>query len=286
MALSRRALLTPLAALPGAACSPVALLNATAPSNGVLTTADLAYAPGPRHGVDVYAPVGAQRAPVLVFFYGGGWRSGDRAIYRFLGATLAAAGVVCMVPDYRLWPEVRSPGFVEDAAQAVAWARAQAATHGGDPAQLFLMGHSAGAQIAALLALNPAFLGAVGLDPGRDLRGMIGLAGPYDFLPLRSARLRAIFGPEASWPESQPINYASAAAPPMLLATGDADSTVLPANTEQLTARLRAAGAAVESVVYPGIGHVPIIGAFAGPLGFVAPVRQDVLRFIAARRVG
>lgn len=276
-------MLASLAALVTSACSPTTLLNAVAPRGGVVASTGLAYAPGPRHGVDVYAPAAARGAPVVVFLYGGGWESGERGMYRFLGATLAAAGVVCMVPDYRVWPEVRSPVFVQDAARAVAWARAAATAHGGDPARLCLMGHSAGAQIATLLALNPAFLAEVGLAPGRDLRGVVGLAGPYDFLPLQSRTLMQIFGPEAERPASQPINFVTAGAPPMLLATGDADTIVLPRNTERLAARLRQAGNQVESITYPGIGHAQIMGAFAAPLGFLAPVRRDVLRFIAER---
>ncbi len=280
--MARRAVLGSLGALLASACSPTSLLNAVAPRDGVVT-ASASYADGPRHGVDIYAPAEVRGAPVVVFIYGGGWAAGDRGMYRFLGATLAAAGLVCMVPDYRVWPDVRSPTFVRDGAQAVAWARANAARHGGDPSRLFVMGHSAGAQIAALLALNPAWLGAVGMQPGRDLRGVIGLSGPYDFLPLQSARLREIFGPEDERPASQPINFVTSGAPPMLLATGDNDTTVLPRNSQRLADKLRQAGNHVELVSYPGVGHAATVGAFAASLGFVAPVKRDVLGFIAER---
>ena len=280
--MARRAVLGSLGALLASACAPTTLLNAVAPRGGVVTTS-AAYADGPRHRVDVYAPAGERQAPVVVFIYGGGWRAGDRGMYRFVGASLAAAGLVCVVPDYRVWPEVRSPAFVQDAAQAVGWARAHAAEHGGDPARLFLMGHSAGAQIVALLALNPAWLGAVGMQPGRDLRGVVGLAGPYDFLPLQSDTLKDIFGPEDQRPASQPINFVTPGAPPMLLATGDEDTTVLPRNSQRLAAKLREAGNQAELIIYPGVGHATIMGAFSAPLGFIAPVRQDVLRFITQR---
>ncbi len=279
--MARRAVLGSLGALLASACAPTTLLNAVAPRGGVVTSS-ASYAEGPRHGLDIYAPQAAHGAPVVVFIYGGGWAAGDRGMYRFLGARLAAEGLVCMVPDYRVWPEVRSPDFVRDAAKAVAWARAHAAEHGGDPGRLFLMGHSAGAQIAALLALNPAWLGAEGMRP-RDLRGVVGLSGPYDFLPLQSARLMEIFGPEETRPASQPINFVTPGAPPMLLATGDDDTTVLPRNSERLAARLRQAGNEAELIVYRGVGHAAIVGAFAAPLGFIAPVRQDVLRFITER---
>lgn len=262
-------------------CSPVGVLNALAPRAGVRHAADLSYAEGARHGVDVYTPWPRPAgAPVVVFFYGGGWEEGQRDMYRFVGATLAAHGVVAAIPDYRLYPAVRFPDFIEDGARAIAWARGHAATHGGDPRRLFLMGHSAGAQIATLLSLDPRWLGAVGLAPSRDLAGTIGLAGPYDFLPLRSRTLQAIFGPPEAWPRSQPINYVTTAAPPMLLATAAHDGSVDPGNTHRLAARLRAAGGRVEVRVYHCVGHRTLIGAFAPPFGFLAPVRRDVLRFI------
>lgn len=279
--MDRRTVLAPLLAAATAACSPARLLNAVAPRDDVEIAADLPYAGGERHRIDVYAPRRARAAPVVVFFYGGSWETGDRATYRFVGAALADAGVVCMIPDYRVWPEVGFPGFMEDGARAVAWARAHAAEHGGDPGRLFLMGHSAGAHIATLLALDPAFLRAVEMAPGRDLHGVVGLAGPYDFLPLRDPTLQAIFGAERDWPISQPINHVTPGAPPMLLATGDSDSVVLPRNTERLAARLRQAGNPVETIVYPGIGHSEIIAAFSGALAFLSPVRRDVLEFVA-----
>jgi acetyl esterase/lipase len=285
MTVPRRGLLAMLTAGLSAGCSPAALLNATAPRDGIDADTDLAYAPGARHGVDIYRPSGAAGRPVVVFLYGGGWRSGDRAMYRFVGASLAASGLICAIPDYRVYPEVRFPDFVQDAAEAVAWMRRRAPAYGGDPDRLFVMGHSAGAQIATLLGLNPAYLGAHGLTPDRDLSGVIGLSGPYDFLPLRTEELKAIFGPEDQRPSTQPINFVTPGAPPMLLATGGADTTVLPRNTERLAVRLREAGDPVESIVYPGVGHAAVIGAFAAALRFIAPVRRDVLRFIRERSV-
>lgn len=278
---ARRPMFAALGALLAGACSPASVLNAMAPRDGVREASGLAYGAGDRHGIDVYAPDGAEQAPVVVFLYGGSWVGGDRGMYRFLGASLAAAGVVCMVPDYRVWPEVGFPGFVQDAAQAVAWARRNAAAHGGAADRLVLIGHSAGAHIATLLALDDDYLAAEGLRPATAVRGVVGLAGPYDFLPLRSPTLQAIFGPESGWAETQPVNHVAPGAPPMLLATGDADSMVLPRNTESLAARLRAVDNPVRTVTYPGLGHREIIGAFSSGLRFLAPVRRDVLRFVA-----
>ena len=147
----------------------------------------------------------AAPAPVLVFFYGGGWTSGSKETYRFVGAALAARGVLVVIPDYRLYPAVRFPAFMNDAAAAVGWAHANAARFGGDAHRLFLMGHSAGGQIAVLLALDPGYLQSVDLASGRDICGVIGLAAPYDFQTVEGADMTGIFGPEKEWQRAQPI---------------------------------------------------------------------------------
>ncbi len=268
-----------------AACSPVGTLNAMAPRAGVVVHQDIAYGSGPRHALDIYAPARTcADTPVVVFFYGGGWDSGDRSMYRFVGASLAAHGVLTVVPDYRLFPAVRFPAFMQDAAAAVAWTRDHVASYGGDAQRMFLMGHSAGAQIATLLALDGGYLRADGVDPG-SLAGAIGLAGPYDFLPLRSEKLKTVFGPQPEQRLSQPINFVTPHAPPMLLAAGTADTTVDPGNTVRLAARLRQDDVSVRERLYRGIGHRLLIGAFAGPLTFLAPVRRDTLQFIATHGV-
>ena len=152
------------------------------------TARDIAYALGPRHALDLYLPAAsAKPPPLVVFFYGGGWTEGTKDWYRFMGMSLTKRGVVVVVPDYRLSPEVRFPAFMEDAALAVAWARANVARFGGDPHWLFLMGPSAGAHMVTLLALDPEYLRAVGLS-SHDMCGVIGMAGPYDFSTLSTAR--------------------------------------------------------------------------------------------------
>ncbi|HET7880654.1 MAG TPA: alpha/beta hydrolase [Acetobacteraceae bacterium] len=265
-------------------CSPIPLLNALAPTNAVSEAHDITYADGTRHRLDVYAPRHSDAAaPVVVFFYGGGWETGDKAMHRFVGTTLAAHGVVVVIPDYRLHPEVQFPAFMQDGAAAVAWAHANAAHFGGDPRRLFLMGHSAGAQIATLLALDTHYLLDAGLASGREVCGVVALAGLYDFLPQASDAVKAVFGPADAWPRAQPVNYASPVAPPMLLLAGDADRSVDPGNTLRLAARLQAAGASVRSGLEPGISHRAIVVALADSLSFLAPVRAQTLDFIAAQ---
>jgi acetyl esterase/lipase len=268
--------------------SPAALLNLLAGSKRVAETRDVAYGGNPRERLDIYAPRRAGSYPVVVFFYGGSWEEGDRGAYRFVGTALAERGIVTVIPDYRVYPEVRFPGFLEDGAQAVRWVRDSIADYGGDPGRIVVAGHSAGAHIAAMLALDPQWLRQAGLDP-RDLSGLVGLAGPYDFLPLRSETLKTIFGPEQTRDSTQPINFASAAAPPSLLIAGAKDTVVDPGNTTRLAARLREVGASVEAYLYPGVGHAGLVGAFGKPIRGIAPVLRETAAFVsrvmAAERV-
>jgi len=275
----RQAFLAPLTALLVAACSPAGLLGSLQPAAAGGEIRDVAYAAGPRHSLDVYLPArGEKPPPVVMFFYGGGWKSGDRATYRFVGRSLAACGAMVFIPDYRVWPRTGFPGFLQDAAAAVAFARKDAVRLGGDPARLFLVGHSAGAYIAAMLALDPEYLAEMGVDQRTALAGVVGLAGPYDFLPLQDPVLEQIFAPVG--PRTQPITFAANARAPMLLAAGEDDKTVNPANTTRLAAKVRQSGGQVISILYPGIGHVALAAALGAPLHFLAPVRADTCRFL------
>lgn len=249
-------------------------LNVGGPSPQVVR--GITYGQGQQ--LDLYLPAPSQRsAPVLVFFYGGRWQDGARDDYAFVGERLAARGVLTVVADYRQWPEVRFPAFVEDAAQAVGWAHANVAAHGGDPARIFVGGHSAGAHLAALLGTDARYLDAVGLRPAQ-LGGVIGIAGPYDFLPLTDDDLQEIFGPREGWPSSQPINFVDGDEPPFLLQHGDDDLLVWPRNSVSLQAHLQRAGVPVELCRYPDIGHIRILAALRYPA--LAPVLGDLLAFV------
>ncbi len=262
------------------ACAARDVVNAFVPADGHVVHGGIAYGDHVRQRLDVYVPEPVpSAAPVVVFFYGGRWRSGDRDFYRFVGQALASRGYVAVIADYRLYPEVRFPDFVEDGARAVRWARAHARDHGGDPRKIFVMGHSAGAHIAALLALDPRYLQALGGDRSW-LSGMIGLAGPYDFLPLTDDDLKDIFGPPERHPLSQPVSHVDGRNPPLLLLHGRADSAVWPRNTLNLAARVRAAGGPVQTAIYPVMGHVRIVAGLAAPLRFTSPVLDDVVNFI------
>ncbi|MGD9885594.1 MAG: alpha/beta hydrolase [Reyranella sp.] len=274
MSLARRGLL---AGLPGAllgGCSAAAVLNATVPRKGFTLEREVTYGPLPRQTLDLYRP-DRRRADgrSVLFFYGGAWDSGRKEDYLFVGQALAARGVTTIIADYRLYPEVTFPAFLEDGARATAWAAGRVGTD-----RLFLMGHSAGAYIALMLAADTPHLAAAGVDR-LALAGAIGLSGPYDFLPLRSRRLQQIFG-GADRRETQPITFATAPLPPILLIHGTADLTVKPANSERLAAAWRRAGSRADLTLYPEIDHVDVVAAFSDFLHRRAPTRADVLAWI------
>ncbi|MFL1541816.1 alpha/beta hydrolase [Pseudomonas sp. O39] len=264
-----------------AACSPIKVLNALTPSSTFTKTASIAYGTDPRQKLDIYRPVAAApNAPVVVFFYGGSWNSGSKDDYGFVGEALASRGIVVVIADYRLYPQVRYPTFLQDGAQAVAWTRQHIAEYGADPTQFYLMGHSSGAYNASMLALDGRWLKAVGLSPSM-LKGWIGLAGPYDFLPIDNRDVRPVFFFPNSPPDSQPINHVSHGAPPSLLIASASDTLVNPTrNTGGLAKKLRDAGVPVEEFYFTKTNHATLVASIAKPLRWLAPVLDRVTAFI------
>lgn len=247
-----------------------------------LLARDVAFGPRFRQRLDIYGPAGTApgaRLPVIVFIHGGGWSSGDKAGYEFAGRALAARGFVAVLPNYRLVPDAHFPDFVDDAAAAVRWVRAHIGEHGGDGERIVLAGHSAGAHIAALLAMDERRLGA----DRAAIRGWAGLAGPYDFLPLDTPATIGAFGDVADLRTTQPIAFASPGDPPALLLHGEADETVKPRQSDRLAARLIDAGVPVELRRYLGIGHVRIVTALSRWTRGSSPALADLTDF--ARRM-
>jgi acetyl esterase/lipase len=270
-----------------AGCSPAGLLNGVSRLSGDgatrLAVRGAAYGPLARHKLDVWVPARASATPlpVIVFFYGGGWVAGDRADYGFAGRAFAAQGFVTIVADYRLVPEVRFPAFLQDGALAVRWARDNAARYGGDPKRISLSGHSAGAYQAAMLALDPRYLRDAGVDP-KIIRAAALLAAPTDFYPFTEIRGRDALG---AWPrplETQPISFARADAPPLLLMHGTADTVVRPYNSERLAAKLKALGAPVEVRLYPGKSHTDLIKSLSPTFRGTTPALADSVAFLRA----
>ncbi|GAB2177430.1 alpha/beta hydrolase [Dongia sp. agr-C8] len=263
------------------ACRPVDALNALTTDNGYRLSAGLRYGEIERQALDVYRPEKprADPAPVVVFFYGGYWNSGERGDYRFIGQLLASQGFVVVIPDYRLYPAVRFPAFLEDGAGALRWTHDRVAGYGGDPRRIFLMGHSAGAYNAMMLALDRRWASAAGFDAD-GLCGIVGLAGPYDF-DFDTELLRGVFGTARDRAEALPITHAGNPSPPVLLVTGDADQTVDPANSVRLERRLAAAGNPVRRLDYPGLDHTDVLLQFSSFWTADNPMRRAVIDFLS-----
>jgi acetyl esterase/lipase len=280
---SRRAALAGLAALATAACSKVAFLAANVPAafGAYQRQVNLAYGPDPQHRLDVYIPDKPSSAPrpLVVFWHGGRWRWGDKADYRFVGAALAELNCVAIVPNYRHYPSVKMAGFMDDAARAAQWAQVHGGEFNADPKRLFVMGHSAGAHMAALLALDRRFFAATG-QPAPPIAGIIGLSGPYDFLPLLEPDVQDMFGPPERYGDSQPINFVRADAPPMLLIHGLKDTTVWPKNSRNLATASSARGVAVTLKLYPKLLHADTVAALSAPARHRAPTLSDIAAFV------
>jgi acetyl esterase/lipase len=253
----------------------IGLINAISPHKGAVVENSVAYGDDPRQRMDIYFPdKGKREAPVVVFVYGGSWRSGNRRDYAFVGTALARQGFIVAIPDYRIYPKAVFPTFVEDVAEAVARVSRTVAKR----RPIVLMGHSAGAQIAALVTLDPRYLKANGIDVCRKIAGFVGLAGPYDFQPPRELYNR-IF-PKPLLAASRPINFAGGHHPPSLLISGTFDLVVNPSETKELAAALRRSGNDVRTVFYPRLGHVTLIGTVAPPLRQFAPTLKAVSAFV------
>lgn len=281
ISISKRALVAALSSMAVAGC---AALRPGALGEGAR---DVAYGRHPRQTMDIYVPSGGSTGrPVVLFIYGGSWANGAKESYAFVGDALTSRGFVAVIADYRLVPEVRFPTFIEDGAAALRFVHDNVARYGGDPRRVYLMGHSAGAYNAMMLTLDRSYLARAGLSPD-VIRSTVGLSGPYDFLPLDIDVTKAAFGSAPNLERTQPIHFARKDVPPILLATGADDTTVLPRNSERLSAALRRAGArSVTLKTYAGLGHAGTAASLARVMSWRAPVLDDVVEFWEQARPG
>ena len=270
------------------ACSPINLVNVTSMGGAGDRRTGLSYGPLARHQLDLYLPSGPTPKngwPTVLFIFGGTWNRGNRADYRFVGEALASQGMLAMIADYRLYPEVRWPDFLHDCALALRWVFDQASGNGlpSNPAKTYLMGHSAGAYNVAMLALDPRWLAPHGLTPSA-LAGWIGLAGPYDFLPVTEPDAKPVFF-HPNYPSgTQPIDLATAGAPRTFLGAARDDNLVNPMrSTVGLGNKLQAFGVPTTLKLYDRVDHFTLIGSLARPLRWLAPVLQDVSTFVHAQ---
>lgn len=270
-------LIATLLALTG--CSKADLLNLIIPDTGYSVRKDIAYGSEPEQKLDIYLPDQPDAARhVIVFFYGGSWQSGEKELYKFAGQAFASRGYIVLIPDYRKYPQVYFPAFVEDAAAAVVWTHAHIGEFGGDSAKLTLVGHSAGAHISMMLTLNEHFLKAAG-GSARWIASTVGMAGPYDFLPFTDPKVKALFS-TAPDQDTQPIHFVRPHTPPILLLTAENDKEVGAENTRNLYSELRKNGDRVEQRTYPGIGHIKLVLSLAYGFRSQATTLDDIDRFI------
>lgn len=247
---------------------------------GARTDIGVAYGQGPRQTLDVYRPPAdiTENDAIILFLYGGSWTSGSKELYGFAGQALAARGFTTVIPDYRLYPDVQFPSFVEDVAAAYAWTdRTLARTCGARP--IIIAGHSAGGHMAALLALDRKYIAAQPAEVAPPA-AVIGLAGPYTFEPTVWPSTKAAFASVATTPDvPRPITYVRPGAPPFLLVHGLADDLVNLKNTRELAAALTAVGTSVEVQTYENIGHIGLVLSLSRPLRWRAPALDRMVAF-------
>lgn len=276
------ALLFSILLLAGCEATLFAGLNATDQRHGIERQKHVEFDPQHHLALDIYRPAHVAHAPIVVFFYGGSWIRGERAWYRFVGTALSARGITVVIPDYRKYPQVKMDGFMDDAARAVAWTRDHATDLDGSVDDIFIMGHSAGGQIAGLLATDAHWLAAYAMQP-RQLAGFIGLAGCYDFMPI-PANEKDMLGMFGRTPEqqarAQPVRFVNSDEPPMLLLHGTADKEVEPANSQSLADAARRLHGDVTLKFYPGVRHSELLFALSRPFRDSADTLNDILAFV------
>lgn len=265
------------------------LVNGLARFDTFTIIKDIPYGESELNYLDIFLPQ-QDSAPkkennsVIVFFYGGCWggcEAGFKEDYLFVAQALTNQGFITVIADYRRYPEVRFPELIDDARLVTEWVKNNIADYGGNANSLFLMGHSAGAHLASLLTLDETYL-SVGTQ--KRIRGFIGLAGPYDFLPFTEPYQRAVFAPVVAYPQSQPINFVDGSEAPLLLLYGNDDETVKPRNIQNLAKKIQSLGGKVETHYYNDIDHTGLLGALSIPLRNTNSVMTDIVRFVIAHQ--
>lgn len=271
------------------AISALSIVNGITASGGVTVSKDILYGDQPTQDLDIYYPKPLAQAmkseqaitqtyPMVVFVYGGSWETGTKEQYAFVGQSLAQAGYVTAVINYRKAPEHVYPDYVEDTAKAIAWSFNNAESLYVDPQRVAVVGHSAGAFNAVAAVSNEDFLAPYGVSPS-DIRAVVGIAGPYsyDFRKFESA---SAFPANATPDQVMPDRQIKGNQPPYLLLTAENDKIVYDSNTVKMTQALKDVGATVENGVIEGASHATSIGAMAPPLRWINDVRAQVLTYL------
>ncbi len=264
------------------ACTQASMAVVNFPSHFDNTTIirDVAYGDNSSQKLDIYQPEGLdKKRDVIVFLYGGRWTNGIKEDYSFIGTSLAHQGFIVVIPDYRKYPDVHFPVFVNDSAKALAWTYDHIADYHGTPEHIFVIGHSAGAHIGALLSTDGSYLAAEGKNRNAVIRGFIGLAGPYSFTP-DEPDLEDMFGPPENYPKMRATTYVDGQQPPMLLLWGEKDDIVKRTNLDLLEKAIHEKGGTVQSIIYPDTDHINILGDLTWVGHENAPIRKDLTQFI------
>lgn len=258
-------------------CSPLEMLNATVSDNGYSSVLNLPYGNKPRQNLNIHVPkILNKNRDVVVFFYGGRWQYGSKDEYGFVADALTSKGFITVIADYRLYPQVDWREFVQDGASAYDWVVNNIEQYGGNPDRVFVMGHSAGAHIAAMAAVDESLL------PNTIKRpcGLIGLAGPYDFLPIRDEDVKRIYSTASSLDDTQPINFVNKGDPAMLLLHGVDDEAVKPGNSTRMAAKAKQVGVAAKANIYKGTDHIDILISLSSTFRSYSSALSDTADFI------
>ncbi|SBS31014.1 Carboxylesterase NlhH [Marinomonas spartinae] len=265
------------------ACTKAGLELANLPNkfSDTQTIKNIDYGPQPWQKLDLYIPPNPSHEPlpVVVFFYGGSWKEGSKSMYPFVGEAFAKKGYITVIADYSKYPQVTFPAFVEDGAKAVAWTYRHVAQYGGNPSELFIVGHSAGAHIGALITADSHYLSAEG-ENRSIIKAFAGLSGPYDFVPYEKDYI-AIFGPPENYPKMQVPTFIDGKEPPMLLLWGADDDVVGKSNMDKLVAKIHEKGGVEEHKTYAGVDHVGMVSTFIWFLNSKAPILDDITAFFS-----
>ena len=260
-------------------CTKVGLWAANAPSalNNMTVHSDIAYGNSKLQKLDLYIPQNAKNASVLVFFYGGRWTDGHKEQYRFVADAFVDDGYIVAIPDYRKYPAVKFPAFVEDGAQAISWIYNHIEDYGGALDKIYVAGHSSGAHIGALVATDPQYLNTYGLERN-IIKGFAGLSGPYAFEP-EAEDLKDMFGPPERYPLMRAPNYVDGQQPPMLLIHGLEDTTVVLENAQKLGQAIEEKGGEVELITYEDLNHVETVGSLMWFWRYKSDIKNDIIQF-------
>lgn len=261
------------------------LINRIAAFEGYSLDHSVAYGTMPEQQLDVYLPMGAsqEKRPVVVFFYGGCWGACTtyrKEQYAFVAEAFTSHNMIAVIVDYRLYPDVMFPDMIADASRAVEWVHKNIAAYGGAADNIFLVGHSAGGHLAAMLTMDKKLLTR---ETYAGLKGFVGLAGAYNFLPFDEDYMPRLFGPPMQALDSQPVHFVDGTEPASLLLYGADDTRVKRKNIDGLQDSLLAVGSSVQVKIYDGVDHGSIVAAFSVLLRDSKPVFADVLAFIQAQ---